>query len=193
MNEITPPNEIDSADDVIATAAFDEKVCQYWLLNTYLLAVVTVIGIPLIPLIVIFGGWITRKYLQTHSLVLGRRELRLRKGLLTVVEKTIPLEKITDVGYVQGPIMRMMNIDGLSVETAGQSAVGSLMNLQGVVEARAFRDRVLAQRDRISDTPEPQNIASQESVATTGEVVEVLREIQQSLERIEAKMDIPSS
>ena len=81
------------------------------------------------------------------SCVLTEKTLQVAKGLFVRVEKTVPLDKITDMGLVQGPIMRHFGLETLSVETAGQSSQGSLLKLTGIVETRRFRDTVLRQRD----------------------------------------------
>ena len=47
-------------------------------------------------------------------------------------------------------LMRHFEIEALSVETAGQSAVGSLVGMVGIVDGRTFRDAVLAQRDIVT-------------------------------------------
>ena len=63
----------------------------------------------------------------------------------------IPLEKITDMALVQGPVIRHFNIYKLTVETAGQSAPGALVALIGIVDAKKFREAVSAQRDQVSE------------------------------------------
>ena len=75
--------------------------------------------------------------------------LKVRKGVLVKTEKNVPLEQITDLGIVEGPLMRLFGIKQLSVETAGQSSVGPLVKLMGIVEAENFRDQVLQQRDKL--------------------------------------------
>jgi len=64
-------------------------------------------------------------------------------------EKSIPLEKITDVAMVQGPLMRVFNLYRLSFETAGQSAQGALVSLIGINDAETFRETILAQKDKL--------------------------------------------
>ena len=54
------------------------------------------------------------------------RKLVVKRGILFVVEKSIPLEKITDVALSQGPLMRLFGLYRLSFETAGQSAPGGI-------------------------------------------------------------------
>lgn len=185
--KLAAPQPVASRDDVLAVAEFDPKVCRYWLIGACSAAFFSVVGIPLIPIIYLIGIPITKKYLETHHLELGRRELRLRKGLLTKVEKTLPLEKITDIGLVQGPLMRMVGVDGLSVETAGQTSQGALLSLQGVVNARGFRDLVLDQRDKVSA-----NDAAAEPESDEDAHLVELRAMSATLKRIENLLDRPS-
>ena len=106
--------------------------------------------------------------------------------MLVRVEKTIPLEKITDMGMVQGPIMRAFDIHTLTVETAGQSGQGALVSLTGIVGAKEFRETVLNQRE-VSSAASPvaaPNEARQESSDGTA----ILMEIRDSLQRIERKL-----
>ena len=44
--------------------------------------------------------------------------------------------------------MRAFGLEQLTVETAGQSGAGALVSLTGVVDARAFREAVLAARSK---------------------------------------------
>ena len=80
---------------------------------------------------------------------LSRKNLYVVRGILIRQEKTVPLDKITDMAMFHGPIMRHFGLRGLSVETAGQSDFGSLIKLIGIEGTEDFRTAVLAQRERI--------------------------------------------
>ena len=110
---------------VLWEAEFNPRVTTYWLLNGALILTATIIGIPLLPLWFIFGWIVTGQYLKSHRCTLTNRSLKLSRGVFVKVEKTIPLDRITDLGLVQGPIMRLFDIEALSVETAGQSSQGA--------------------------------------------------------------------
>lgn len=170
-------------DDVLCKATFQPKVCNYWLLSGTIVLTVTIVGIPLLFLWLPLGLFFTRRYLERMECVLTPKALKVKKGILVRVEKTIPLEKITDMGMVQGPFMRHFDLHTLTVETAGQSGTGALVSLTGIVDAPGFRERVLAQRDvtpvRTNDAPPV------EQVTMGGETNELLREIRDSLQRLE--------
>ena len=176
-------------DDVVATGQFDPTVVKYWVALGAFSVAVTIIFVPLLPFFLLIAFPLADRYLQSHHLELAHRELRLRKGLFTKIEKTIPLEKITDVGYIQGPLMRFFGVEGLTVETAGQSAAGALINLQGVRDARGFRDLVLKQRDLVGHPETSGDEASPRtpSVSSEKEILETLRSIDATLQRIESR------
>ena len=135
---------------VLLEAEFNPKVCTYWLLSGGLILAVSVVGLPLAPLWFIVGTALTRRYLDRMACILTDRSLKVSKGWLVRVEKTVPLDKITDLGMVQGPIMRWLDIEALSIETAGQSSQGALVRMTGIRNARGFRDAVLRQRDAVA-------------------------------------------
>ena len=122
------------------------------------------------------------------SCTLTEKTLIVKKGWLNRIEKTIPLEKITDLALRQGPIMRAMNLKALSVETAGSSggaAGGALVALVGIEDTVGFRDSVLAQRDLLAS-----NVATPSSAPHTDE--STLEEIRDTLHRIEQSMKVTS-
>ena len=169
---------------VLRKADFNPKVCTYWLLTGILTCIFTVIGIPFLLIWIPLGSELTKRYLKSIECVLTPKSLHVKKGVFNRVEKTIPLEKITDMGLKQDVIMRAFGLEQLTVETAGQSGAGALVSLTGVVEARAFREAVLEQRDAVA-SKEPVSAASA-PVASADETVVLLREIRDCLQRIES-------
>jgi putative membrane protein len=115
-------------------------------------AVVSIFGIPLAPFVYLLTLWHQKKFYDRLEVILTRRDLVVRMGVWNRQEKSIPLEKITDVALIEGPVMRIFGVKGLRVETAGQvSGPMGLVNLVGIEDPEGFRDRILEQRDRISD------------------------------------------
>lgn len=177
-------------DRVVIRAKISDNVVKY-----HLLSVVVALGLPIvtIPLLIVALPivWLfTTLHYKHLSCELTETAVKVNKGVLNKVEKTIPLEKITDVAFFQGPIMRYMNIDGLRVETAGQSGTGSLVNLMGVDNSRAFRDAVLTQKDVVlgrKGMPTPSGSSGVETGAGAGGSAE-LSEIRDILLRIEEKL-----
>ena len=134
----------------ILRAEIDEKVKQYWLVLGLIICffgVVTILALPLIIPIVLFA---CNKYLKALSVELFERKLSVKKGVFVKVEKSVPLEKITDISMVQGPLMRAFGLYRLNFETAGQSGDGALVTVIGIIDAEQFRERVLQQKDAIA-------------------------------------------
>lgn len=171
---------------VLREAEFNPNVRSYTLITGIFVLFVTVVGIPLIPVWLIVGRSIAQRQIDRMSCILTDRSLKMKKGIFTRIEKTIPLDKITDVGVIQGPLMRYYGIEALSVETAGQSNVGALLNLVGVQDGPAFRDAVLAQRDQVTANS---NVTAPASPASATADTTLLAEIRDTLLRIERKLN----
>ncbi|MEZ6243407.1 MAG: PH domain-containing protein [Phycisphaerales bacterium] len=180
--------------DTLRTAEFNrDKIKAYWLLQPTIILACTCVGIVAVPFVLIITWLVIDKYLDRLSCALTTRTLEVRKGLLNRVESTVPLEKITDVQYYQGPIMRLLDIEGFRVETAGQSsgaAGGFLVNMIGIKDTRAFRQAVLAQRDKLARHDEESVVSVTPSGTLGGSASQLatLREISDTLRRIEDKL-----
>lgn len=118
------------------------------------------IGLPmvftifLIPLAIIWycgvGQWWAGHYFHRLMCVLDGKTLRFRKGILFQVEKTIPLENIQDVTFIEGPILKKFHLATLKFETAGHSAgQANDMHLTGIIDAHEFRNRILEAREHL--------------------------------------------
>ena len=181
------PDQPGVTGKTLLDAQFDRSAIAYWRVLVSLVMVVTVVGIPFIPIWLIYSLWFGPKYFDGLAARLTTQALELRKGVFTRNESTIPLNRITDLKLHQGPLMRRFGLHGLKVETAGQSGqqASSEGNLLGVVDAVAFRNAILRQRqitlgaEPAEDTPRP--------AATTGDATQLLTEIRDILARIEAK------
>ncbi|QPL43147.1 PH domain-containing protein [Pseudoalteromonas sp. A41-2] len=144
----------------ILSARFNPKVKQYWLLLGMFTCVISMIGIPFIPIVALIIWLVAGRILAAMSAQLLTRKLVVKRGVFFKEEKSIPLEKITDVALSQGPLMRQFGLYRLSFETAGQSGQGALVSLLGVIDAAEFREAILKQKDEISQTSakaEPQS------------------------------------
>ncbi len=185
--------ELHTGDEaVLRRAVFNPKVRTYWLLAGALILTSTIVGIPLLLLWFPIGRALTGRYLERVSCVLTEKNLHVARGVLVRQEKTVPLDKITDLAMSHGPIMRSLGLRGLSVETAGQSGPGSLIKLVGIEGTEEFRAAVLAQRERVgasggaSSAPSPAAAAAGEAAVESGKL---LTEIRDALLRIERRLD----
>ncbi len=109
---------------------------------------ITIIGIPLALIWFLgVGQWWARHYFAKLECHLGEKALRYRKGIFVQVEKTIPLENIQDVTFIEGPILRYFHLSILKFETAGHSAGQANMHLTGIMDAHEFRNKIFEARD----------------------------------------------
>jgi putative membrane protein len=140
-----------STDPSATRAAFNPLIRPYLVLTIGLTIAATVVGIPLALLWFLgVGQWWARHYFDRLECELTPKVLRYRKGIIIQIEKTIPLENIQDVTFIEGPLLRQFNLSTIKFETAGQSqGQGSQMTLTGVIDAHAFRQSILEARERL--------------------------------------------
>ena len=167
-------------------AEFNPLIRPYLVLYVGLILILTIL---LIPLAVIWfcgiGQWWARHYFLKLECELGPTELRFRKGILFQVEKTIPIENIQDVTFIEGPLLKHFQLSILKFETAGQSAGQAHdMRLIGIIDAHHFRTQLLQKREALKHRP------SAAGPASTGEseVPALLRAILGRLDEIAAKL-----
>ena len=172
------------APRVLRTANISPQAISYSLLSLAATLAMTIVGIVALPIVIPIAWWYYRRFYATLEVVLTSRELQVSRGVLHRQEKSNPLEKVTDLAVIQGPIMRMMGIKGLQVETAGQSSgpASALVRLIGIEDTDGFRDDALDQRDKITDSPSPQGDGGGDRTT------DMLAEIRDALVRIESRM-----
>jgi putative membrane protein len=132
-------------------AQFNPLIRPYLVVSIGFAMVVSIIGLPLA--LIWFcgvGQWWARHYFDLLQCELGDRTLRFRKGILFQVEKTIPLENIQDVTFIEGPLLRHFHLSTLKFETAGHSAgQANDMHLTGIIDAHEFRNRIIEAREAL--------------------------------------------
>ena len=169
----------------LLSAKIDNKVKHYWLVLTLIICVCGIISIFVIPLIVPIVLFAVHKHLQALSVELFHRKLVVKRGIFTKIEKSVPLEKITDISMVQGSLMRAFGLYRLNVETAGQSGVGALVSVLGIIEANTFREKVIAQKDAITG-----QVASAESdISQDDLLLQSVQNIEALLQKLLAKQN----
>ena len=180
-NEDTP----NVTGDTLYKASFDPKIAGHGRVLLALWSIVTVVGIPFIPFVLLFSLWYYPEYLRRISARLTTNAVEIRKGVFFRKEATIPLNRITDVRLHDGPVMRHYGLRGLRVETAGQSGLDSSSegDLVGVVDAVEFRDRILHQRQKVLSGEEARSVPAE----AAGSTAELLAEIRDILARMEAQ------
>jgi membrane protein YdbS with pleckstrin-like domain len=174
-------------EDSTVQAQFNPLIKPFLVLRIGVAMIVTVVGIPLALIWFLgVGRWWAQHYFGRLECQLGPRSLRYRKGILVTTEKTIPLENIQDVTFVEGPLLRRFHLSTLKFETAGHSVgQASDMHLTGIIDAQAFRARIMVAREALRHPP-----AAAPTLAPPADErqLEVLRAIDARLGRIEALM-----
>lgn len=173
-------------EEILGKAEFDRRLPRYFMLQAVVPMLFSIVLIPLIPIWILFGMPIHRKQYKSLECVLTARSLKVKRGFLLKVQKSIPLDKITDLAVSEGPILRYLGLCSLAIETAGGghgSSMGQAI-LPGVANAEAFRDLVLDRRDAVTTGDTPAAAPAGAAVAPAQDAA-VLGEIRDTLGRIE--------
>ncbi|HKL18097.1 MAG TPA: PH domain-containing protein [Halalkalibaculum sp.] len=167
---------------ILATADFNPDIKRYLLIYGILILVATIFGIILIPIWAVLAPIFIKKYFNRLHCELTTRSLRFEKGFIFHVERTIPLDKIQDLTFKEGPLLKAFGLSILKIETAGNTGQGmSDLTLIGIIDAANFRNQVLDQRDKVTEN-------TSAGSADQPDTLEVLKEIRDSLKNIETKM-----
>lgn len=173
-----------SATSAMLRAKFNPLIRPYLLFYGAFMLAITIVGIPfaLIWLLGV-GQWWARHYFDQLQCEMSDTELRFRKGILFQVEKTIPLENIQDVTFVEGPVLKQFDLSILKFETAGQSqGQAHDMQLIGIINAQAFRQQILDRRRALRQRP--QSAPAPVAAAGGDDQLQVLTRISARLDEI---------
>lgn len=171
---------------IIQTAEFNPKIRLYLLLYVAIIMMITVIGIPLMIIWFLgLGQYVCRRYYENLKCVLTDRHLEFKKGVAFKVEKTIPLENIQDLTFIENPLLKYFDLRVLKIETAGQSnPQGSDLKLVGIIDPLGFKEKVLHQRELLK----PENrMEYKQSETSKEQVIVLLKEIKAILSDIRNK------
>jgi membrane protein YdbS with pleckstrin-like domain len=135
----------------IFQARFNPLIKPFLVFQIGLAMAMTIIGIPFAVIWFLgVGPWWAKHYYDKLECSLSDTTIRYRKGILIQVEKTIPLENIQDVTFLEGPILRYFQLSTLKFETASHSVgQASDMHLTGIMDAREFRNMILVAREEL--------------------------------------------
>lgn len=167
---------------IIQEATFSVKIKTYILLSVSFFLLITIIGIPILVIWLLgLGQYVSRRYYENLRCKLTTRDLIFSKGAFFMVEKTIPLENIQDLTFLQNPILNLLELRILKIETAGGSNPhGSDMKLMGIIEAEEFKQKVLKQRELLMRKPEDESLTSKdESLRVLLEIRDLLKDLKQ--------------
>ncbi|PIA81188.1 hypothetical protein BFR04_14680 [Gaetbulibacter sp. 4G1] len=168
--------------NIIKKAEFNPKIKTYILLVVSFFLLISIVGIPI--LIIWFlglGQYISKRFYENLKCQLTNRHLEFKKGVLFKVEKTIPLENIQDLTFIENPLLKALDLRILKIETAGQSnPKGSDMKLVGILNSSEFKELVLKQREIIQSNPKDNSQITSSSEKTNvllEEIRDLLNEI----------------
>lgn len=174
---------MNQTNDLILQAQFNPKIKTYIILVFGFIMLITVIGIPVLVIWLLgLGNYVGNRYVKNLKCQLTARHLEFKKGIFFKVEKTIPLENIQDLTFIENPILGMLGLKILKVETAGNSnPQGSDMKLVGILDVEHFKEQVLTQRGILQSQAIPATSVSNQSSTSADESVKLLREIRDLL------------
>ena len=166
-------------------AKFNPLIRPYLVVTIGFAMMTTIIGIPVALIWFLgLGQWWARHYYDKLECEMTDRRLRYRKGIIFQVEKTIPLENIQDVTFIEGPLLKRFHLAILKFETAGQSAGQAHdMKLIGIIDAHHYRSQILAARERLKH---PRTATGSLASVADRAQADALRGIQRQLEEITA-------
>ena len=125
----------------------------YWLhILSIILIGIWFFGLGLVVAIIYaftVGVWLPQKQAQALQYWLDGTTLRVDQGVYFLKRKSIPLDRVTDVMLVQGPLMRWCDIWAVYIQTAGMSGQASAEAvLYGIERPEEIRDELLKARDQ---------------------------------------------
>ena len=173
---------------IIFKAELHPKVLTYQALVNIAVLIITVVGIVFIPFwLIAWYGKYRGVYTSDYSIALTDTGVFIRRGSIFKSETNIPLNRVTDVTVYQGPVMRMLGIHGVTVETAGQTKLAGAANLVGVIDSHEFRRQVLERIEiyKASQGASAPAVSSTPAKPVVDEQTGLLKDILETLKRIE--------
>lgn len=172
---------------IIKQAEFNPRIRKYILFIVAFYLFISVAGIPLLLIWYLgLGQHVSRRYYENLKCRLTDSHLEFKKGILFRVEKTIPLENIQDITFIDNPFLRWFDLRILKIETAGSSnPQGSDMKLIGIIDTPEFKEKVLEQRTVIRN--KALTMMGGGSGSGDEDSIELLKEIRDLLKDIKNK------
>lgn len=130
--------------DAVARYIYWQHVLMLLLLSVFTLGVCLVAVLVYVFLV---GPWLPRKQADVLRYRLEGSTLRIDGGVVFLARKAIPLDRVTNIALVQGPLMRRFGLWSLRVQTAGVGSAIPEGVLFGVEEPERVRDLLLETRD----------------------------------------------
>ncbi len=124
-----------------------------------------------IPAILLFAGaarWLAWRH---FSYRIGADDIRVDHGVLRRQSRSIPFERIQDVGLEQKPVARLLGLAAVKIETGGGKGEDAELSYLKLADAEALRDLIRDRKHSALDGPDvaaETAAAADRSVETTG-------------------------
>ena len=105
------------------------------------------VGLPVLPLIILYicgVAYFAVAWVKVLRYGLTDTALLINKGIWFKSRKTIPLDKITDLELVQGPLLRAFGMWIIKIQTAGTGSQMPVAMLIGLIAPEQMREEILA-------------------------------------------------
>ncbi len=165
--------------NLIQMADFNPRIKTYIFVVVAFFLTISVVGIPLLIFWFLgLGQYISRRFFENLKCKLTNRHLEFKKGVLFKIEKTIPLENIQDLTFIENPFLKYFDLRILKIETAGQSnKEGSDMKLIGIIKSADFKEKVLYQSQLLKTENKSENRQTETSNEQTNNILMEIRDI----------------
>lgn len=87
-------------------------------------------------------------YVESLDYWIEGTTLRINQGIVVRKSKSIPLDRVSDIELVQGPLMRMCGIWSLRIQTAGSTQQSPEGTIWGARHPESVRDTIVKIRDQ---------------------------------------------
>jgi len=118
-----------------------DKIAKYWTI-LYLLIGIAAYGVGVVVSVIVILLRIPAKQSNELKYWVEDNCVRINQGLFFRKQKSIPFDKITDVMWHQGPVMRWFGIEGIRFQTAGSPQPEGTMI--GVKNAEEIRNSIMS-------------------------------------------------
>ena len=101
---------------VIKKATFSKNIKTYIVLVVSFFLLISIIGIPILIIWLLgLGQHIGKRYYNSLECQLTTKHLEFKKGVFFRVEKTIPLENIQDLTFIENPLLKYLELRVLKI------------------------------------------------------------------------------
>ena len=104
------------------------------------------VGLPVLPLMILYicgVAYFAVAWVKMLRYGLTDTTLLINEGIWFKSRKTIPLDKITDLELVQGPLLRVLGMWIIKVQTASTGSQMPAARLIGLVNPEQIREEIL--------------------------------------------------